>query len=83
MKTVKFDGKLMSVVSKPYDFEGNKGVSYTALVFVLSEVFKVKISSSLYETLKDVSDASGVLEFTISSFNMKPVLTLVSFVRGK
>ena len=81
---MKTNGTIVNVQSREYDFSGKKATSIRASVIVGNAIFSVKVDPKLYEKLgESVQNVSGVLEFAISAFSMKPSLMLVAFEKLK
>lgn len=82
MNTFKLKGNFLGVFGKPYDAFENKpaGVSIKVNVMVGSAIFTCKADPVILEKFKDQKDPmAGELEFSISAFNMREALTLLSF----
>jgi len=80
---MKTNGTIVNVQSKAYDFNGKQGVSNRATVIVGDAVFSCRVSEAVLSEIKGYANVPGVLQFSISSFSMKPTLTLVDFEKGK
>ena len=73
------DAKVLSAVSKPYDFDGKKGVTHKVRLNVEGEIFVAKTDEagvSKYSALVG-RDGEAVLDFTSPAERL--TLTLVDF----
>jgi len=65
--------------SRPYNFEGKEGVSYSARFLDEGFVFKARITETVFKELEHVIDQLGVCELVLSSYQDRLQLQLVSF----
>jgi len=71
--------KVLSAESKPYDFQGNKGVSHKIRVLIEGEIFSVKTTAEQVTEFKQYvgKDGEAVVQFVSPKENLK--MNLISF----
>lgn len=79
----KFDGTLLSVVSKPYNVNGNSGISHKALVLLSGVPIELKTTEALVKEFSEFDTTEGKIEISITGCKLDPVLTLVGFAPFK
>jgi len=77
--------KVLSADSKPYNIEGNEGVSHRVRFLVLEagEIFNVRASAEQVEDLKDYIGSEGVAVLVFKSPKENLRVELVSFEPSK
>lgn len=73
-------GKILTAISKPYDFEGRSGVSHRIRVLVDGEIFACKSSEEQVKLLKEAEGAEGEVTLLVTSPKEAVSVSLESFV---
>jgi len=73
------EAKLLTAVSRPYDFNGKPGVSHKVRFLINDEIFVAKSSAEQVLRIASLAGQSGEAVFKISSPKEALALTLVSF----
>jgi len=65
--------RILSAESKPYDFDGNKGVSHKIRLSILGEVYSVKTTEEQVNEFKQYvgKEGSVVVSFSSPKENLK------------
>jgi len=64
---VETEGKILSADSKPYDFDGRKGVSHRVRVLIEGDIYSLKATPELVKDLAEKVDEEGRLTVKFSS----------------
>jgi len=70
---------LLSADSKPYDFDGRKGVSHQARFSINGEIFRAKANENLINQISPLIGKSGLLRAQFTSRLEKLAMELISF----
>jgi len=73
------DATLLKCEEFPYDFEGRKGIAYSARILVAGTLFKCKISKEVFDALKDQIEVKGTAKLSLTSNKEKITLSLTDF----
>jgi len=76
---VESEATLLSAVSKPYDFAGNKGVSNRVRFSIKGEIFDVRSTGEQVASLISLSGKTGIAKFVLVSPKEKLAMKLISF----
>lgn len=73
------EAKVLTSEAKEYDFDGNKGISYKVRLNIDGEIYAIKVSKEVQESLvsKVGSDITAVI--SVSSPKERLQMNLVSF----
>lgn len=73
------EGKILTVESKAYDFDGNKGTSHKIRVNIDGEIYVAKSSQEQCDEFKKFEGADGDFTFKLSSPKERLVFSIVTF----
>lgn len=74
----------LSIIKKPYNFDGKAGVSFPARVIFDGQTYVLKSTEELYESLRDIPQLSkGKAEIEIISSREQNTVHLRSFTATK
>lgn len=76
---IKAKANLLTAESKPYEFNGNTGVSHKIRLFCEGEVYECKSTAEQVIELKSLVGKAGDAEFSITSKKERIGIELVSF----
>jgi len=79
---IEIGATLLSAESKPYEIEGNKGVSHKARFLIEGEIFKVNATEAdivMLRSRKEEEDVTGELTIDIMSPKENVKIQFVSF----
>jgi len=74
---------LLTAESKPYDFNGNQGVSHKIRINVDGEIYECKSTEAQVSALKSQEGKGGIATVAVNSRKERMSLELVSFVPEK
>lgn len=79
MIQIKEEAMLLTVKSKAYDIDGNKGTSHRVRVLIGGDIFPLKATAEQVEQYAQFENEPGEVVFILSSVKENPVFTFVSF----
>lgn len=74
--------QVLSAESRPYDFDGNKGVSHTVRLLIDGEIYPCKASESLVTEFKSYEGQDADVELDLQSRRERITLHLVGLAQS-
>lgn len=72
------EAKLLEAIEKPYNVNGNEGISYKLRVLISDEIFEFKSSSHQVESMRGLVGKTGKAKIAFSSPKERLTAHLVS-----
>jgi len=77
---LKFNGVLLTALSKPYDFDGKKGVSHKIRAMIEGEIYSLKATEEQIIAMKQYEGEDGTFTLNLKSPKENLALDFESFV---
>lgn len=79
MITFSTPAKFLEAIAKPYNFQGNEGISYKVRLLVEDQIFQLKSNKDQIENFKQYEGEDGEATFIVTANREEVKLVLAQF----